>query len=70
MEEEKGKDGDGCGTPDVQESICEGVSVLMMGSSSSFGSRDEVMLSGMMGNVLASAWSKHMDSGQNRPGEG
>jgi len=40
---EKGErgDGDGCCTLDVQESICQGVSVLMMGSSSSFDSCDE-----------------------------
>ena len=46
MEEGEGKDGDGCCTLDVQESICQGVSVLMIGSSSGLGSCDEAQLWG------------------------
>ena len=48
------EDGNDCCAPDVQESIRQGVSVLVMGSSSSFGSRGEARLPGRIGNVLTS----------------
>ena len=68
VEEREEEDGIGSCAPDVRESVCQGVSVLVMGSSSSFDSRDEARLSGRTTNVLTSAWSGHLDSGQNRPG--
>ena len=70
VEEGEGKDGNGCYAPDIHESVCQGVSVLVMDSSSSLGSRDEARLSGRKRNVLTSAWSAFLDSGQNRPGGG
>ena len=63
MEKGEGEDGDGCCAPDVQEFVCQGVSVLVMGSSSNFGSRGDARLPGKTGNVLASAWSEHLDYG-------
>jgi len=55
VEEGEGEDGDGCCTLDVQEFVCQGVSVLVMGSSINFSSCDEAQLSGWTGYVLASA---------------
>ena len=46
VEEGEGEDGDGCCTPDVQESFCQRVLVLVMGSSNSFDSCDETQMSG------------------------
>ena len=68
MEEGGGEDGDECCTFDVPEFVCQGVSVLVMGSSSSFSSYDEAPLLGWTGNVLTYAWSASLDSVQNRLG--
>ena len=46
MEEGEGEDDNDCCAPDVQESVCQGVSVLVMGSSSSFGFRGEALVPG------------------------
>ena len=46
VEEGEGEDGDDCCTLDVEESFCQRVLVLMMGSSSKFGSCDKAQLSG------------------------
>ena len=51
VEEGEGEDGDGCCTPNVPESTFQKVSVLVVGSSSNFGSCDEAQLSGRTGNV-------------------
>ena len=55
VEEGEGDDGNGCCAFDVQEFICRGASVFVMGLSRNFGFRDEVWLSGRKGNVLPSA---------------
>ena len=65
VEEGEGENGDGCCTLDFQECVCQGVLVLVMGLSSSFCSCDEAQLSGWTKNVLPSAWSARLDSGQN-----
>jgi len=41
VEKGEGKDGNGCCTLNVHESVCRGVLVLVMGLSSRFGSYDE-----------------------------
>jgi len=63
VEKGEGEDGDGCCAPDVQEFVCQGVSVLVMGSSSNFGSHDEARLSGRTENVLTSTWFAYLNSG-------
>ena len=68
MEEREGEDGDYCCTLDVLESICQGVSVLAMGSSSRFHFCDKTQLSGWTGNALASTSSMRLASGRNRLG--
>ena len=70
VKEGGGEDGNGYCVPDVQESIYQGVLVLVMSSSSSFDSRDKARLSGRTGNVLISVWSARLDSCQNRPDKG
>jgi len=68
--EREREDGNGCCAPNAQESVCQGVSVLMMGSSSSFDSHGQARLSGKIENILPSIWSARLDSCQNRPGGG
>ena len=68
MEEGEGEDGDGCCTLDVQEYVCQGVSVLMLGSSRSSSSGDETQLWGWIGNDLFSAWSARLASGWSKLG--
>ena len=65
-----GEDGDGCCTLDVQEFICQGVFVLVIGSSSIFGSYDKAQLWGWIRNDLSSAWSVCLAFGWNRLGSG
>jgi len=62
VEEGEGEDSDGCYASDVQESIYQGVSIFVMGSSSSFDFRDDARLSGRIENVLPSVWSAHLNS--------
>ena len=64
MVDGEGEDGNGCCAPDIQESIGQGVLVLVMGTSSSFGSRDKAQLLGRIGNVLTSARYARLYSGQ------
>ena len=54
VEEGEGEDGNGCCTPDVQEFICRGTSVLVMGSSRKVSLRDEAWMSGRIGRTPAS----------------
>ena len=49
-----------CCTPDFQEFVCRGVSILVMGSSYSIGSCDEAQLLGRTTNELASNWSARL----------
>ena len=69
LEEEEGEDSDGCCVLNVQKSVCQGVSVLVMGSSSGLDSCDDAHLSGWTWNVLSSAWSARLTSGRNRLGK-
>ena len=68
MEEGKVEDGDGYHAPNAQDSICQGVSAFMMGSSRSFGSLNEAQLLRGTGNAPASAWSTGLESNPNRLG--
>jgi len=68
VEEGEEEDGDSYSTLDVQESVCQGVSVLVMGSSNRFGSCDEAQMSGWTRNNLSSTWSARLASGQSRMG--
>ena len=70
VEKGEGENGNGRCTLGVQESVCRGVSVLEIGPSRSFGSRNEAWLSGRTKNVLASAYSANLDSDHKRPGRG
>ena len=40
VEEEEGENGEGCCAPDVQEFVCQGALVFVMGPSRDFGSRE------------------------------
>ena len=66
LEEREGKGGDICCDPDVREFVCQGVSVLAMGSSGGFSSYDLAQLWRWIGNDLSSAWSEHLVFGQSR----
>ena len=68
MEEGEVEDGDGYRAPNAQESVCQGVSTFMMGSSRSFGSLNEAQLLRGIGNAPAFAWSTSLDSDLNRLG--
>jgi len=46
MEEGEGEDGDHCCAPEVQEFVCRGASVFVMGPSRSFNFCNEGLLSG------------------------
>ena len=70
VEEREGEDGDGYRDPDVQEFVCQGALVFVMGSSRSFNFRNETPLSGRTGNVLVSAWFAHLASDWIRSGRG
>ena len=60
MEEGEGEGGDICCTPDVQESICQGISALVMGLTRGFSSYDEAQLLGWIWNDLFSTWSSSL----------
>ena len=51
VEEGEGEGGDVCYTPDVQESVYQRVSALMIGSSRGFSTCDEAQLSGRTGKA-------------------
>ena len=46
VEKGEGEDGNGCYTPDVQESVYQGISLFGMDSSGSLSFHDEAQLSG------------------------
>ena len=60
--------GDICCTPDLWESVCQGVSVLVMGPSRGFSSCDEARLWGWTGNDLFFVWSARLAFGRSRLG--
>ena len=55
-------------TPDIQESIRQGVSILAIGSSGSLSSCDEAQLQGQTENELSSTWSVCLAFGWSRLG--
>jgi len=55
VEKREGMDGDAYCTPNIWESVYQGVSILAMGSSRSLSSSDEAQLWGWTENDLSSA---------------
>ena len=60
--------GDAYCTPNIRESVCQGVLVLAKGSSRSFSSCDKAQLWGWIGNDLFSTWSARLAFSRSRLG--